>query len=65
MKQIKVKIAPDGTPTVEGVGFGNVGCKKALKPIEDALGEVSAPVNKPEAYVQETNGNHNTLKNGW
>lgn len=64
MKQIKIKIAPDGTPSVEAVGFtGGTACKAATKPIEDALGDVQSTVLKPEAYVQ--NQNTNVQQNGW
>ena len=65
MKQIKIKIAPDGTPTVEALGFGNVGCKAATKPIESALGEVTAQVTKPESSIPEINPNQQTNDFNW
>jgi hypothetical protein len=64
MKQIKIVIAPDGSPTVEALGFGNSSCKAATKTIEDALGKVESQVLKPEAHVPATVGNINYNTNG-
>lgn len=65
MKQIKVSISPDGEVAVEASGFSNNSCKKATKPIEEALGMANGVKNKPEAYVTETPVNQQKQGYGW
>jgi hypothetical protein len=65
MKQIKVTITPEGQASVEATGFKNNACKKATKPIEEALGTVEKVSNKPEALIQESNTNQATNSYGW
>ena len=55
-RTIQVTIDPCGRPTIDAKGFTGQGCKKATKPIEDALGATSdsstvthkAEINLPE-----------------
>lgn len=63
MKQLKVKIALDGSTEVEALGFTGTSCKAATKPIEEALGQVQKSTAKPEQFVQ--NQNSNIQRNGW
>jgi hypothetical protein len=63
MKQIKVKVALDGSTEVEAVGFTGTSCKSATKPIEDALGSVQKSTAKPEQFVQGQQSN--IQRNGW
>ena len=52
MQQVKVKIAADGSLTVEAEGVTGKGCEALTKPMEDALGATGGRTHKPE-YHQE------------
>ena len=47
-KEVVIYIKPDGTVSVEAVGFEGSGCEKATQAIRDALGETVAITRKPE-----------------
>jgi hypothetical protein len=59
-RTITVTIDPCGRPTIDAKGFTGQGCKKATKPIEDALGASSGSstvTNKPEINLPEQQNN--------
>jgi len=63
-KTIRVTIDPCGRPTIDAQGFQGQGCKKATKPIEDALGatdDSSEVMEKPEINMPEENQGGMTL----
>lgn len=53
MQKVKVKIAKDGSVTVEAEGVVGKGCEALTKPMEDALGAKDGRTHKPE-YHQES-----------
>jgi hypothetical protein len=58
MKQtIEVIIAPNGTISIDAVGFKGADCEHATKFLEEALGCVQQKQKKPE-YHQRTTAKH-------
>lgn len=53
--QILVEVAPDGTVTIEAVGYRGKACEKATAAIEKALGVVKSSKTKYEYYQPERN----------
>jgi hypothetical protein len=49
-RTIEILIGPDGTLSVDAVGFKGADCEKATKFLEQALGLVSEKRRKPEYY---------------
>ena len=49
---IEIIVSTTGEFTIEGVGFKGVGCEKATKFLEEALGVVNSKVKKPEFHQQ-------------
>ena len=49
---IEIVVSSTGEFTIEGVGFKGVGCEKATKCLEEALGVVNWKVEKPEFHQQ-------------
>lgn len=52
-RQIEVVIGPDGSVTVEAVGFKGGSCEKMTAALEQALGAPGKRNKKPDYYVQE------------
>lgn len=50
-RQVIMNIAPDGTVTIDAVGYKGADCKKATEALEKALGNVTSDTKKPE-YMQ-------------
>jgi hypothetical protein len=50
MGEIEIIINPDGSVSVEALGFTGPDCEKATAFIEEALGEVQTRKRKPEYY---------------
>ena len=62
-KQVEIKIKPDGSLTVELLGFQGDGCSKTAQRIIDALGKTVNSDRKSEYYEdsvknQECNKKH-------
>lgn len=53
MKQIKIRIKPNGSTEIEAVGFTGVECTTATQPYESALGTHDKRTIKPEMYETE------------
>ena len=53
MKEIEVIVNPDGSVSVEALGYSGPECEKATAFIEEALGEVRDRKRKPEYYLRE------------
>ena len=49
---IEIVVSSTGEFTIEGVGFKGVGCEKATRFLEEALGVVDSKVKKPEFHQQ-------------
>ena len=47
-KTIEVIVAPDGQLKIDAVGFQGADCEKATAFLEEALGQVSDRLHKPE-----------------
>lgn len=60
--KIKIRIAPDGTPTIKIEGIQGVSCKDVSKGIEKALGVTVEDKKTSEYYGQEggENDQHHT-----
>jgi len=60
MKRINIDIGPDGTLTIDAVGFSGPDCEQATKFLEEALGAPVSRELKPEhrlrAVVQRRQG---------
>lgn len=52
-RSIEILIAPDGTLTIDAVGFKGTDCDQATKFLEQALGLTAEKQRKPE-YHQTT-----------
>jgi hypothetical protein len=52
-RSIEILIAPDGTLTIDAVGFKGSDCDQATKFLEQALGLTAGKQRKPE-YHQNT-----------
>ena len=50
MKQVQIKIAPDGSITIDTKGFTGADCEKATRAIETALGEKTSDKKKPDWF---------------
>jgi len=55
MKEIEVTVNPDGSVSVEALGYSGPECEKATAFIEEALGEVQTRKRKPEYYLGQRN----------
>jgi hypothetical protein len=53
MGEIEIIINPDGSVSVEALGFTGPDCEKATAFIEEALGEVQTRKRKPEYYRRQ------------
>jgi len=53
MKEIEVVVNPDGSVSVEALGYSGPECEKATAFIEEALGEVQTRKRKPEYYRRQ------------
>lgn len=53
MKSIEVVVGPDGSVTVEAIGFKGSSCEKMTAALEQALGAPGKRNKKPDYYVQE------------
>ena len=53
MKTIIIDIAPDGTVTIDAIGYAGTACTDASRHIEQALGTIQHRTRKPE-YHQTT-----------
>jgi len=64
-KEIIVEIDSVGNPKIEAVGFNDMGCKAATKPIEDVFSGGNAnTVEKPQMSVPESMGQTDQLEQG-
>lgn len=61
--KIKIRIAPDGTPTVKVEGVQGVSCKDVSKGIEKALGVTVEDKKTHEYYGQEGGGDDQHYQN--
>lgn len=50
-KNIVVIVKPDGSISIDAVGFKGAECEKATKFLHDSLGQVQSSKKKPE-YIQ-------------
>ena len=53
-RSIEILIAPDGTLTIDAVGFKGADCDQATKFLEQALGVVNHRAKKPEYHQSRT-----------
>lgn len=53
-KEIEIVVRPDGNVEIETHGFKGPSCLEAVKPFEDALGEVTHRELTSEYYERET-----------
>jgi hypothetical protein len=53
-RTIEIIVSTNGEFTIEGVGFKGLGCEKATKFLEEAVGVVNSKVKKPEFHQQAT-----------
>lgn len=53
-RSIEIVIAPDGTLSVDAVGFKGADCEQATKFLEEALGIVNHRAKKPEYRQSRT-----------
>ena len=53
-KAIEVIVAPDGSISIDAVGFLGTDCEKATAFLEDALGVVVDRQRKPEYHSRRT-----------
>ena len=60
-KTIEVTIQPDGSISIDAVGFKGADCEQATKFLEDALGVVAAKQRKPEYHQRQTAANQQKL----
>lgn len=63
-KQVEIKIKPDGSLTVEMIGFQGDGCARTAQQFIDALGKNVKTDRKPEFYddnVKQDNCNRNNF----
>lgn len=51
---IEITIRPDGTLSIEGVGFHGPVCLKDIHDLLEGLGEVQDEIKKPEYYKPMT-----------
>ena len=51
-KRLVIDIDPDGTIRIDAQGFSGPSCEDATRAIEQALGQVTAVMHKPEYYVK-------------
>jgi hypothetical protein len=56
-RSIEILIAPDGSLTIDAVGFKGAGCDQATKFLEQALGLTAGKQRKPE-FHQTTRRQH-------
>lgn len=53
-RSIEILIAPDGTLTIDAVGFKGADCDQATKFLEQALGLTAGKQRKPEYHQSST-----------
>jgi len=53
-RSIEILIAPDGTLTIDAVGFKGADCDQATKFLEQALGLTAGKQRKPECHQSRT-----------
>lgn len=60
-RSIEILIAPDGTLTIDAIGFKGTDCDKATKFLEQALGLTAGKQRKPEYHQRTTSINRQQL----
>jgi hypothetical protein len=53
-RSIEILIAPDGTLTIDAIGFKGADCDQATKFLEQALGLTAEKQRKPEFHQSRT-----------
>jgi hypothetical protein len=51
---IEILVAPDGTLTIDAIGFTGADCDQATKFLEQALGLTAGKQHKPEYHQSRT-----------
>lgn len=51
-RSIEIVFRPDGTVTIDALGFKGIDCSKATAVFEEALGHCTHEVRKPEYRVE-------------
>jgi hypothetical protein len=65
MEKIEIIIKPDGSISIDAIGFNGVGCEEATKPLEEVLGVVEGRMKKPEFFTRSSLQNKNKIQRGW
>jgi len=60
-RSIEILIAPDGTLTIDAVGFKGADCDQATKFLEQALGLTAGKQRKPEYHKSNRRQNQQRL----
>jgi hypothetical protein len=63
-ERIEVTIGPDGSISVQAVGFKGKGCEDATRAIEEALGQVSRRTKKTDYWQTEGDKHTNRQAGG-
>ena len=53
MPQVEIKIAPDGTTTMQGVGFVQQDCQKSMTQLAAALGQKTREIPHENAKQEQ------------
>jgi len=54
-RTLEILIAPDGTLTIDAVGFKGADCDQATRFLEQALGLTTGRQRKPEHHIRRQN----------